>query len=196
MPYHTFDGIPRVSFAEGTIVLGVPIGSDDFTAKFIDDVCAKLAHLANRIGLLKSAIAKFLLLRACFGACRINHLLRSLPFEHGSLLEAYSRKRPRSLFVTHWAAFSGAVLPLAHWTIPCISKTVRSAVLCVSINECNTPSLQLFVSAASLHAFFCATAPILSCCVGMIFECRGASQKKTQLPSNTATPVKSPTLFE
>ena len=36
--------------------------------------------------MLKSAFAKFLLLRACFGACRINHLLRSLPFEHGSLL--------------------------------------------------------------------------------------------------------------
>ena len=32
---HAFDGIPRVSFAEGTIVLGVPSGSDDFTAKFI-----------------------------------------------------------------------------------------------------------------------------------------------------------------
>ena len=48
---HAFDGIPRVFFAEGTIVLGVPIGSDDFTTKFIDDVCAKLAHLAKRIGL-------------------------------------------------------------------------------------------------------------------------------------------------
>ena len=48
-----FDEIPRVSFSGGTLVLGVPVGSNDFTVKHVDDVCAKLAHLAKRIGLLK-----------------------------------------------------------------------------------------------------------------------------------------------
>ena len=42
--------------------------------------------MAERSGLLKSNIAKFLLLRACFGACRMNHVLRCLPFQHARLL--------------------------------------------------------------------------------------------------------------
>ena len=83
---HAFEGIPRFSLDEGTVVLEVSIGSNAFVAMYVDDVCAKLAHLAKRIGLLKSNVAKFLLLRACFGACRINHLLHSLPFGHGRSL--------------------------------------------------------------------------------------------------------------
>ena len=38
------------------------------------------------IDLLNSNIARFLLLRATFGACRINHLLRSLPLRYGQSL--------------------------------------------------------------------------------------------------------------
>ena len=60
------------------------------------EVCTKLSHLAERIGLLKSNIGKFLLLRACFGTCRINHLLRSLPFEHARTLAARSSDIVRS----------------------------------------------------------------------------------------------------
>ena len=85
-PDVAFDGIPRHSLDEGTVVLGVPIGNDAFVNTIVDDDCAKLTHMAERIGLLKSNIANFLLLRACFGACRINHLLRSLPFQHARLL--------------------------------------------------------------------------------------------------------------
>ena len=45
-------GIPRVSFHDGTVALGVPIGSNAFIAKDMDDVCGKLVQLARRIGLL------------------------------------------------------------------------------------------------------------------------------------------------
>ena len=85
-PGVAFVGIPRYSLDEGTVILGVPIGNAAFVNKHFNEVCAKLTHMAERIGLLKSNIANFLLLRACFGACRINHLLRSLPFQHARLL--------------------------------------------------------------------------------------------------------------
>ena len=81
-----FEGIPRYSLDQGTVVLGVPIGTATFVEDFVSEVCAKLSHMADRIGLLKSNIARFLLLRACFGACRVNHPLRSLPFQHGKSL--------------------------------------------------------------------------------------------------------------
>ena len=49
-----FEGIPRVLENEGSIVLGMPVGSAPNGA----------------VTLLKSTLAKFLLLRACFGASR------------------------------------------------------------------------------------------------------------------------------
>ena len=63
--------------------MGVPIGSATFLAKFVDEVCTKLTHMAERIGLMKSNIAKFLLLRACFGA---------LPFQNAR--SVMQRERP------------------------------------------------------------------------------------------------------
>ena len=92
-----FEEIPRCSLEEGTVVLGVPIGNASFVDTFVDDVCRKLTHMAERIGLMKSNIAKFLLLRACFGACRINHLLRSLPFKHAKSLAEKSSVVVRNL---------------------------------------------------------------------------------------------------
>ena len=85
-PDPVFDGIPRYSLDDGTVVLGVPIGSAAFVDNYVSEVCAKLSHMAERIGMMTSNIAKFLLLRACFGACRINHLLRALPFQHAQTL--------------------------------------------------------------------------------------------------------------
>ena len=51
------------------MVLGVPVGNADFVEHFFNDVITKLSNMAARIDMLKSNIAKFLLLRACFGAC-------------------------------------------------------------------------------------------------------------------------------
>ena len=85
-PDPVFDGIPRSSLDEGMVVLGVPVGNPDFMERFVNDVVTKLTNMAARIELLKNNVAKFLLLRACFGVCRINHLLRSLPLRHGQSL--------------------------------------------------------------------------------------------------------------
>ena len=111
-----FDDIPRVSLASGTVVLGVPIGSDEFIATYLEDVCANLAHLAKRIGLLKSAIAKFLLLRACFGTCRINHLLRSLPFEHGRSLS----EKTATIVRDNLGHILGSAIPDIHYELACL----------------------------------------------------------------------------
>ena len=69
-----FDGIPRIPMTEGTILLGVPIGSDSS----IEDVCTKIETLLSKVSLLKSNVSKFLLLRACLGACKVNHLLHAV----------------------------------------------------------------------------------------------------------------------
>ena len=97
-------------------MLGVPIGSDEFIATYLEDVCAKLAHLAKRIGLLKSAIAKFLLLRACFGTCRINHLLRSLPFEHGRSLS----EKTATIVRDNLGHILGSAIPDIHYKLACL----------------------------------------------------------------------------
>ena len=78
-----FAGIPRASVDEGSIVLGIPIGGDDFV-KFIDE--SKMQTMLAKLCALNTRVAKFLLLRACFGACRVNHHLRSLDFQHGKVL--------------------------------------------------------------------------------------------------------------
>ena len=44
--------------------------------------------LLKKTSRLQSGLGKFLILRACFGACRVNHLLRSLDFLDGSRLAA------------------------------------------------------------------------------------------------------------
>ena len=64
----------------------MPIGSDAFIHQTIDEVCAKIQGLLSKLSFLKSNLTKFLLQRACFGVCRVNHLLRSLPFAHGTSL--------------------------------------------------------------------------------------------------------------
>ena len=66
-----FEEISRVPANEGTIVLGVPVANDSFVHQA---VCAKVYTLLTKVTLLKSNLAKFLLLRACFGAFRVNHL--------------------------------------------------------------------------------------------------------------------------
>ena len=104
------------SLDQGTVVLGVPIGSAAFVENFVSDICTKLSYMAERIGLLKSNIAKFLLLRACFGACRVNHLLRSLPFQHGKSLAEKASAIVRSTL----EAIVGSPLPDICFMLACL----------------------------------------------------------------------------
>ena len=78
--------LPRVSLSSGSTFLGVPVGGDIFVQQFSDDTLSKLEDLLQKVSRLGSGLGKFLLLRACFGACRVNHLLRTLDFLHGSRL--------------------------------------------------------------------------------------------------------------
>ena len=68
----------------------MPVGRDSFIEKALEDTVKKLECLLAKIGQLKSNLVKFLLLRACFGASRVNHLLRSLEFRHGKAIASKS----------------------------------------------------------------------------------------------------------
>ena len=69
-----------------SFVLGVPVGGDAFTQQFTSDVLSKLDGMLTKSSRLGSGLGKFLILRACFGACPVNHLLRALDFEDGRQL--------------------------------------------------------------------------------------------------------------
>ena len=86
VPLETFVGVPRIPASSGVEVLGVPIGSESFVAKTLARKLEELEFLLSRLALLESSLAKFLLLRACLGACRVVFLLRTVPFGLGKQL--------------------------------------------------------------------------------------------------------------
>ena len=85
-----FSDIPKIPLSERSIFLGVRVGSAAFVEKAMVDVTTKLRNMLAKVGALSSSVAKFLILRACFGACRVNHLLRSLDYLPGKHLAANS----------------------------------------------------------------------------------------------------------
>ena len=66
---------------QAPFLLGVPVGGDAFTQQFTSDVRSKLDDMLKKSFRLQSGLGKFLILRACVGACRVNHLLRALDLE-------------------------------------------------------------------------------------------------------------------
>ena len=61
--------------------------SDDaFIRQLTEEILSKLEDILSKSFRLQSGLGKFLLLRACFGACRESRLLRSLGFEDGLFL--------------------------------------------------------------------------------------------------------------
>ena len=89
-----YDSIPKVPLSEGSVFLGVPIGSDSFVEKALDETIKKLEGLIAKVGQLKSNLVKFLLLRASFGA---SALQPSIPTWKGRCLTVSSNvsARPR-----------------------------------------------------------------------------------------------------
>ena len=59
-----------------------------FVEKALDETIKKLESLNAKVGQRKSNLVKFLLLRACFGACGVNH--RSLEFRPGKAVASKS----------------------------------------------------------------------------------------------------------
>ena len=78
--------LPRVSLSDGSLFLGVPVGGENFIQHFCAETLSKLDNMLNKSSRLHSGLGKFLILRACFSACRVNHLLRALVFKDGGHL--------------------------------------------------------------------------------------------------------------
>ena len=78
--------LPRVSLSDGSLFLGVPVGGENFMQHFCAETLSTLDNIPKKSSRLHSGLGKFLILRACFGACRVNHLLRVLDFKDGSRL--------------------------------------------------------------------------------------------------------------
>ena len=82
--------LTRISLSSGSVFLGVPVGADAFIRQFTEQKLSTLAEMLSKSSRLQSGLGKFLILRACFGACRVTHLLRSLDFSDGAFLAAQS----------------------------------------------------------------------------------------------------------
>ena len=70
-----FGGPPKPAprpIDEGSTFFGVPVGPDGFDQGIAAE---RLELMLQRLKLLDSSLAKFLLLRSCLGVCRINHHL-------------------------------------------------------------------------------------------------------------------------
>ena len=78
----SLSALPRVSLSAGSVFLGVPVGGDAFIRQFNDQTVSKVEDVLtkSKSSRLQSGLGKFLILRACFGACRVTHLLRSFDF--------------------------------------------------------------------------------------------------------------------
>ena len=80
------EGITLLSHDDMLDILGVPIGPDASVDKFLDEVVSKIANCVSRLPMLGSSHHAFFLLRSCLSTCKINHLLRCLPFKLGATL--------------------------------------------------------------------------------------------------------------
>ena len=86
----------------GTVVLGTPIGSQEFIDDFIlQEILIPLEKLLENIKLLKDSHTEFFLFRNCATFCKIAFLLRTLPpTQGGFLMKGYeSRKTSCSILL-------------------------------------------------------------------------------------------------
>jgi hypothetical protein len=67
--------------APDMVVLGAPVGGDDFCSKFIVEKRQSAGELLNRISCLQDPQVSILLLRTCGGFCKLAHLARCCPPE-------------------------------------------------------------------------------------------------------------------
>lgn len=71
---------PCVPWDSGVKVLGIPVGSPGFVTEYSRKVLSKLQACLERLKLLGCAFSAFHILRSCLSACKVIHLLRTLPF--------------------------------------------------------------------------------------------------------------------
>ena len=83
--------VPRVGAESGIVVLGVPVGSEVFVTSFVEQRLTDLEGMLGRLRQLDSSLTKFLILRACLGACKVTFLLRSLGLQFGKLIASRTK---------------------------------------------------------------------------------------------------------
>ena len=76
----------------------------------------KMRVILEKLGQLDSSLVKFIILSASFGACRINQLLRALPFVVGKTLPVDIGRLFRSAFVVCVGEGSDA----SHFNLACL----------------------------------------------------------------------------
>ena len=64
-----------------TQVLGVPVGSMQYTRRVMSEYTQKKARTVRKLDGLNDAHVTFTLLRTCFGAGQVNYHLRTVPYE-------------------------------------------------------------------------------------------------------------------
>ena len=64
---------------DGIVLLGAPIGNEEFVAKFFHSKMTKLTSTVNKLGKLEDSQIAFTLLQNCLGLASVNYLMRSTP---------------------------------------------------------------------------------------------------------------------
>ena len=72
--------VPRAAWDAGCTILGTPVGSEAFVAGQLQAPLSLLQVGLERLTKLDESHAAFLLLRYCFGACRITHSMSTVFF--------------------------------------------------------------------------------------------------------------------
>ena len=91
--------------------MGVPVGSPGFITSHNDRISDKLQECLERVSLLADSFSSFHILRSCLSACKVNHLLRALPYEHGNSLAASTKLK----LVDSLTSLVGAPVSFSQW---------------------------------------------------------------------------------
>jgi len=106
-------GIARVACAEGVKVLGTPIGSSAFVDGYIASTVQNLEDVIGLLPALSCPHSAFLLLKYCLSACKVMHLLRSLPYLKG----AHLAQRSTSIIRDALSVIVGVPLSELQWEL-------------------------------------------------------------------------------
>jgi hypothetical protein len=105
--------IPWASWTSGMRILGTPVGRAPFVKSELAEVSAKIEAMLERLESLACPQSASLLLLNCLGACRIVHLLRTVPYAEGAVFAA----KVRDLLKSAWGVVMGAPLAEVQWTL-------------------------------------------------------------------------------
>ena len=105
-PYPSLAGIPWVPWSTGLIVLGTPVGSAPFVRGQLAASTDKLSVALELLQCLGCPQSSSLILRACLGAAKVVHLLRSASYAESTVLAS----GVDSLLKSAWGVVRGVPL--------------------------------------------------------------------------------------